>query len=148
MAPLSNRLAASTASKSDRRIPRERNSTLFIKDEFIRFPILSVMSADEAVNLWTSADHARDYLGRADQISHRTEGEATLLEFIPENARRILDLGTGDGRSACLGQARPSFEPKPSRWTSLPRCWKPFESGSPEMLECESMEHNLDSSAA
>jgi tRNA (cmo5U34)-methyltransferase len=60
------------------------------------------MSASEPVNLWTSSDHVRDYLGRADQISHRTEGEATLLEFIAPNTRRILDLGTGDGRLLAL----------------------------------------------
>jgi len=54
------------------------------------------------VNLWTSPDHAREYLGRADQISHRAEGEAALLEFIPRETRRILDLGTGDGRLLAL----------------------------------------------
>jgi SAM-dependent methyltransferase len=54
------------------------------------------------VNLWTSPDHAREYLGRADQISHRAEGEAALLEFIPTGTRRILDLGTGDGRLLAL----------------------------------------------
>jgi tRNA (cmo5U34)-methyltransferase len=54
------------------------------------------------INLWSSADHARDYLERADSISHRTEGEAALLEFIPENTHRILDLGTGDGRLLAL----------------------------------------------
>lgn len=54
------------------------------------------------VNLWTSPAHVRDYLDRADQISHRTEGEAALLEFIPPTARRILDLGTGDGRLLAL----------------------------------------------
>jgi tRNA (cmo5U34)-methyltransferase len=54
------------------------------------------------VNLWTSPDHAREYLGRADQISHRAEGEAALLEFIPRKTRRILDLGTGDGRLLAL----------------------------------------------
>ena len=57
------------------------------------------------VNLWTSADHARDYLERADLISHRTEGEATLLEFVPATVRRILDLGTGDGRLLALVRA-------------------------------------------
>jgi len=55
-----------------------------------------------AVNLWTQADHALDYLERADSIKHRTEGESTLLEFIPPSTRRILDLGTGDGRLLAL----------------------------------------------
>jgi SAM-dependent methyltransferase len=54
------------------------------------------------VNLWTSAEHALDYLGRADNIPHRVEGESSLLEFIPPGARRILDLGTGDGRLLAL----------------------------------------------
>ena len=55
-----------------------------------------------SVNLWTSTEHALDYLGRADSIPHRVEGESTLLEFIPPTARRILDLGTGDGRLLAL----------------------------------------------
>jgi tRNA (cmo5U34)-methyltransferase len=60
------------------------------------------MPTDTAINLWTSAEHASDYLGRADSIPHRGEGEATLLEFIPANTRRVLDLGTGDGRLLAL----------------------------------------------
>lgn len=50
------------------------------------------------INLWSSTDHALDYLGRVDSVLHRAEGESTLLEFVPKTARRILDLGTGDGR--------------------------------------------------
>jgi tRNA (cmo5U34)-methyltransferase len=55
-----------------------------------------------AVNLWTRTDHALDYLERADRITHRSEGEAALLEFVPPTTRRILDLGTGDGRLLAL----------------------------------------------
>jgi len=65
----------------------------------------------EPVNLWTSNEHVRDYLERADSISHRGEGEAALLEFIPPGARRILDLGTGDGRLlALVRHAHPDTE--------------------------------------
>jgi tRNA (cmo5U34)-methyltransferase len=60
------------------------------------------MTSNPPVNLWTSPDHTRDYLERADSITHRGEGEAALLEFIPANAARILDLGTGDGRLLAL----------------------------------------------
>src|SRR6202046_5269793 len=55
-----------------------------------------------SVNLWNQANHAFDYLGRADSIAHRAEGEEALLEFIPMSTRRILDLGTGDGRLLAL----------------------------------------------
>jgi len=69
------------------------------------------MTATNPVNLWTSSDHVRDYLERADHISHRTEGEAALLEFIPQGVRRILDLGTGDGRLlALVREQRPNTE--------------------------------------
>lgn len=62
------------------------------------------MSA-KPTNLWTSAEHASDYLGRADSIPHRNEGESTLLEVIPTTARRVLDLGAGDGRLLALVKA-------------------------------------------
>jgi tRNA (cmo5U34)-methyltransferase len=53
-------------------------------------------------NLWTSAEHALAYLARADQIPHRTEGEAVLLAHVPPTVNRILDLGTGNGRLLAL----------------------------------------------
>jgi SAM-dependent methyltransferase len=61
-----------------------------------------------ATNLWTGSEHALRYLAQADEIPHRTEGEATLLEFLPERVERFVDLGCGDGRlTALILSARP-----------------------------------------
>jgi len=54
------------------------------------------------VSEWTTVEHALYYLSRADAIPHRTEGEAALIEQLPANVRRVLDLGAGDGRLLAL----------------------------------------------
>ena len=47
---------------------------------------------------WLTSWRVRRYLNRANNIPHRSDGEQILLDFIPMRTRRILDLGTGDGR--------------------------------------------------
>jgi SAM-dependent methyltransferase len=51
---------------------------------------------------YDSAEHALEYLSRADRIKHRSAGEAVVCELVPRTARRVLDLGAGDGRLLAL----------------------------------------------
>jgi tRNA (cmo5U34)-methyltransferase len=95
------------------------------------------------MNRWAVAEHALGYLAEANQIPHRTEGEAALLEQLPKGLNRVLDLGTGDGR--LLGLVKVQY----------PQVQAIAVDFSPTMLEAvqtrfagdstvEVVEHNLD----
>ena len=49
-------------------------------------------------NEWMSEMHVREYIDKYIDVPRRNEGESVLLDHVPDNAKRILDLGTGDGR--------------------------------------------------
>ncbi|HEY4396499.1 MAG TPA: class I SAM-dependent methyltransferase [Acidimicrobiia bacterium] len=59
------------------------------------------------VNLWSESSWAQRYLRERDDIPHRMEGFAVLMELLPAAPRRVLDLGTGDGFT--LGLVRSAF---------------------------------------
>jgi tRNA (cmo5U34)-methyltransferase len=60
---------------------------------------------------WSSAENALAYLNVADTIPHRSEGKSVLIEHLPEDTKRILDLGTGDIRLIRLIKVnRPEIE--------------------------------------
>lgn len=63
------------------------------------------------VNLWSESAWAQRYLRERDDIPHRIEGFAVLMELLPETPRRVLDLGTGDGYTLGLVRtAHPNVE--------------------------------------
>jgi tRNA (cmo5U34)-methyltransferase len=52
----------------------------------------------EITSEWQTVEHALAYLSRADKLPFRTIGEKILIDQIPPETKRVLDLGTGNGR--------------------------------------------------
>ena len=60
---------------------------------------------------WSDPGHVRHYLQRTGGHERVQEGSRALLELIPAGTRRVLDLGTGDGRLlAMLGAVLPGVQ--------------------------------------
>lgn len=52
----------------------------------------------ENINNWESVQQVLAYLSLAKNLPHSEDMKTALLEQIPVTAKRVLDLGTGDGR--------------------------------------------------
>lgn len=53
---------------------------------------------------WSEPERVAEYLSR--EIPHRATAEEMLLAALPAGTRRVLDLGTGDGRLLALAAER------------------------------------------
>jgi tRNA (cmo5U34)-methyltransferase len=59
---------------------------------------------------WKDESKVAEYVERVDRVAARRAGERELVEVLPEQTRRVLDLGCGDGRLIDLVlQARPTL---------------------------------------
>ena len=86
-------------------------------------------------NSWVDAEKAAEYLGRADTLPHRSEGEGVLVrDLAGALPGRILDLGCGDGRltalalavypestALCVDMSPPMLEAAAQRFADEPR---------------------------
>lgn len=62
-----------------------------------------------ARSTWLAPEHVERYRSAGTTLPHRDEGERVLVDFVPGPAKRIVDLGCGDGHLLALVLAeRPS----------------------------------------
>ena len=99
-------------------------------------------SEPEKPNEYFTIEHALSYLEIADDIPHRIEGEAVVLELLPSNVQRILDLGAGDGRLLALAKlVRPKAYGVAMDFS--PTMLEKSRSRFAEDVKVEVMEHDL-----
>lgn len=51
---------------------------------------------------WQDEEKVAEYVGRVGRLAARAAGEAELVEHLPDQVERVLDVGCGDGRLAAL----------------------------------------------
>ena len=66
------------------------------------------MSGEVPEHTWKDHEKVHEYVGRVGKLAARAAGEAELVENLPDQVKRVLDLGCGDGRlAAVVLEARP-----------------------------------------
>jgi SAM-dependent methyltransferase len=87
-------------------------------------------------NEWATAEHAEAYLERAPRLPRRDIAYSELLEILPADPRRVLDLGCGDGKvMAMIGGSGVALDFSP---TMLDLARARFHADDVEVVE-----HNL-----
>jgi len=95
--------------------------------------------ANIETNEWATAEHAEAYLERRHRIPKLEIGYSELLEILPANPRRVLDLGCGDGKvMALIGGPGVAVDFSPSM---LERARARFHADDIDVVE-----HNLNAS--
>src|SRR5690348_14751449 len=66
------------------------------------------MSSGDHPHTWKDHEKVHEYVGRVGKLAARAAGEVELVENLPDQVERVLDLGCGDGRlAAVVMDARP-----------------------------------------
>lgn len=93
---------------------------------------------------WSDHKHVLNYLEAADAIPHRSECEAVLIDHIPTNAKKILDIGTGDGRLIKLIKASLPQNIEVVALDIFPIMIKAVKDNFPNDSTVKVIEHDLD----